>query len=621
MLAELGLFWLCTSAAGFLAAAGLSFLAVRRARTASLSALLRGSFDAGLATLVASALCFLALLVTDDFSVRYVAYNSNTELENVYKVAAFWAGHEGSFFLWLLLAGLAAGLTLAASPRDASFRAAFMGMAGVVLAALAIFLITASNPFARLLPEVPMQGRDLNPMLQDAGLIFHPPLLFAGYAALTAFFSASAAALWVRTPFRKTAPLLRRLALWAWVFLTAGNALGSWWAYTELGWGGWWFWDPVENSSFIPWLVVTGVLHALFLTGQEKLVHWLAFAELGLCLLGAFLVRSGMVQSVHAFAADKARGAALLALFIGLMLPALVLYVRRLSTQEAASEDGRRSAPADLVLTLGTYLPLAAAASVLFGTIYPLVVDVLGGGALTVGAPYFNAFFAPMAVLAALLIGMTQTAALTAAVRWGLAVLCLAGGGLLAWVLQSPAPAWTAAGFSAALWVASTAAAAAWHGGFEKAALAAHVGLAVAMVGATGVSNLETDAVVRMGPGLGKPMADLIFVYDETKDVETRAYFAKEARILVMNEAEQVQDVLRPQRQTYKVNGQQMTAAGIRYGLWRDLYVSMGNELGNGEYLVRISIKPLVGWLWMGALLMMMSGLALVFSGKKREAA
>ena len=621
MIPELGLFFLTAAAAAALVTAVFCFYGVAKGNVFA-----RDFWRAGLTSAVisffAASICLTVSFLTDDFSVAYVAQNSNSALAPVYKFAAFWGSHEGSFLLWIDMIAAAAATALFCAPKDALLKAATAAVSSAVLAAFSLFSLFTSNPFARLLPLVPKEGRDLNPILQDVGMIVHPPLLFAGYAGLTIVFAVVAALLMTGSADAARRRFLRGLVFVTWAFLTAGNALGSWWAYTELGWGGWWFWDPVENASFILWLVTTAMLHAFVLqkTGTFRLTVFLALISFALCLFGSFMVRSGIVQSVHAFAADPARGAALLILSVVLLVPAFVLYAARIEglTKHEAEAQGSPGGVFYFTVTAGIYLTIAAAASVLIGTLYPLIYDLFALGKISVGAPYFNAFFAPMTIAAAVLIGVVQAAKLPRLFSVCAAVLSLAAAAAIAALFKPSDLVLTVLGFAGAFWVASTALGAAAKRSISAAAVIAHLGLAVSMAGATGTSNYETENLLRMGPGLGKPIADLIFVYDETKDVVTRSYRAKEAQILVMNEKEEVQFTLRPQRQTFTTNGMEMTAAGIRHGLWRDIYVSLGNELGNGEYLVRISIKPLVSWLWAGALLMLLS-LPLAYIGRRRK--
>lgn len=557
-----------------------------------------------------------------DFTVLNVANNSNSLLPWYYKVAATWGSHEGSILFWsVTLSWWALAVSFASRRLSEEMMARVLGIMGLVLMGFLAFMLFTSNPFQRLFPAAP-EGADLNPLLQDPGMVFHPPLLYLGYVGFSVPFAFALAALISGKLDVAWARWMRPWTTAAWILLTLGISLGSYWAYYELGWGGWWFWDPVENASFIPWLVTTAMLHAFVLqkTGTFRFTVFLALISFALCLFGSFMVRSGIVQSVHAFAADPARGAALLILSVVLLVPAFVLYAARIEglTKHEAEAQGSPGGVFYFTVTAGIYLTIAAAASVLIGTLYPLIYDLFALGKISVGAPYFNAFFAPMTIAAAVLIGVVQAAKLPRLFSVCAAVLSLAAAAAIAALFKPSDLVLTVLGFAGAFWVASTALGAAAKRSISAAAVIAHLGLAVSMAGATGTSNYETENLLRMGPGLGKPIADLIFVYDETKDVVTRSYRAKEAQILVMNEKEEVQFTLRPQRQTFTTNGMEMTAAGIRHGLWRDIYVSLGNELGNGEYLVRISIKPLVSWLWAGALLMLLS-LPLAYIGRRRK--
>ena len=629
MLAELGLFLLILACVVSIAAAAASAWGIRQ-ENAFLTGLWRpaGRFAAA-AVLASSAILWHAFL-TDDFSVAYVADNSNTGLEAVYKFAAFWGGHEGSMLLWVLLIALwaaAAGLVrLREEPDgDALFMARLQSVMLAVTGLLGLFLVTTSNPFARNLPLVPVEGRDLNPILQDLGMILHPPVLFMGYAGLALCFAAACALLWSRRWSRTPVRFMFISSVTTWIFLTAGNALGSWWAYTELGWGGWWFWDPVENASFIPWLGVSALLHALILArrrGQlKRLSVALALACFACCLLGTFIVRSGMMQSVHAFASDPSRGAALLAVSVIILLPAFALYALRV--QECCAETETALSREDMLLTAGVFLTVAACAAVLFGTVYPLFYELIAGRSLTVGAPYFNQFFAPMAIAAAVLIGLTQ------ALRTGrpaAALVCAAASlalGAAAALLTDPrSPVMTFAASASALWLVLTTLAGLLPGARRLgcAAVIAHLGIAVTMAGAIGVSQYESEALVRMDAGAGRPLAGVVFVNRGFYPVNTRSYFGEAAYIEVLRAGdESLLTTLQPMRQTFVASGMQMSAAGIGHGFLRDYYVSMGNQLSKTEWLVRLSVKPLASWIWAGALFMMLAG-ALVLVRVRRGA-
>ena len=587
MIPELGHFLLIIAAMTALLAPAVVFYGIRRgddfyvgfSRPASL-------LTALMLTLSTAALVWAFL--TDDFSVAYVANHSNTKLAPAYKAAALWGSHEGSMLLWIWL--MAVGTVGAGFVRcaDRLFTARLQGLMLAVLAGFCAFLLFTSNPFLRNLPMVPPDGRDLNPILQDIGMILHPPVLFMGYAGLALMFAAMCALLlsgrWSKTAIDFTT----RLSIVTWGFLTAGNMLGSWWAYNELGWGGWWFWDPVENASFIPWLTTTALMHALIQTrrrGQlRRLTVFLTLVGFALCLLGTFLVRSGAMQSVHAFATDPGRGIALQVLAIVLLVP--------------------------------------AAFAVLFGTLYPLGYEVFAGRTLTVGAPYFNNFFAPMTLIAAALAGAAQLG-LRNPVRWAVcAAASVAAGAAVALLTDPRSPVMTGFAVTAAVWLVVTAVSHCLPFQARRmslAALLAHVGIAVSIAGAVGVEQYESEALVRMGPGLGKPVDDVVFVYTETRFVNNHSYFGQQGVIEVLRlDDESLITTLRPERQTFVANGMQMSAAGIDHGFLRDYYVSMGNKLTDTEWLVRLSIKPLAGWIWGGGAVMILAALIILFT-RRRE--
>ncbi|MCL1075400.1 heme lyase CcmF/NrfE family subunit [Shewanella dokdonensis] len=564
--------------------------------------------DSATLTLTASYLLLSYCFITDDFSVRYVADNSNSQLPLLYKVAAVWGSHEGSLLLWLLLLG---GLLqyfrrsqLPQLQRQAlAILAALSGAFGIVI------LLTA-NPFARLLPAVPPEGRDLNPILQDIGLILHPPLLFAGYALLGALFAICVAIL-LDGRFHQAWRALRQLSLLSWLFLSAGNVLGAWWAYTELGWGGWWFWDPVENAAFIPWLLSSALLHCLLPKQPSpqlaRLSLLLGIITFGSCLLGTFLVRSGIVQSVHAFTSNSGRGALLLLLMALFLLPALWLYGRRCSQLKCYGEA------AAIPLLLGIALLLAAAFSVLLGTLYPLFCDMLGLGTLSVGAPYFNMIFVPLLLLMTLLMGWSFVR------RHGNAWLLLPWlllSGL--WVLLFPghSPGFTFLGIAAASWLLLAEIQLWFYPHAKHPAIAgriAHVAVAIAILGGTCSSQYETEALLRMSADQGRTLhssfGSYSFVYRDTLTLEQRAYHAIAAEIELYRGQEQLLTKLQPQRQTFRSNGMEVTEAAVYHGWLQDFYVSLGQELEPGVYLVRISIKPLISWLWLGGLLLLPAAL------------
>ena len=539
----------------------------------------------------------LRAFLIDDFSIAYVADHSNTKLDVIYKAAALWGSHEGSMLLWILLMALAACIVAFAQRKNDELNARIQCTMLAVIGVFCSFVLTVSNPFLRNLPAVPSEGRDLNPILQDIGMILHPPVIFAAYAGLAVIFAVIVAVLWQR----RMSP----------------QAVSSW------------FWDPVENASFIPWLSVGALLHALILFEKRarmlRTVVMLGIVSFALCLLGTFIVRSGLMQSVHAFASDPERGAVLLFACILVMIPGLVLYTLRIDAVQAA--DGREADEPnafDMALTLAVCVLCVASAAVLVGTLYPVFYDMLGLGTLTVGAPYFNSFFAPMTLFAAVAAGGAQILAsknvkLTASVCAVVALGC----GAIAFATDPKELAMTFAAFAAAGWLVTTSVAAVVSRGFGRpsfGAVLAHAAIAVAIVGATGIAQYEQEALVRMGPGAGKPVGDVIFVYRDTYKVNTHAYFGDAAHIEVLKATDEshLTDLF-PMRQTFVSSGMQMTAAGIDHGVLRDLYVSMGNKLSDTEWLVRLSVKPLASWLWLSAALMMMAGVLLCVRRRKEK--
>mgnify|MGYP000312060312 FL=1 len=565
------------------------------------------------------AFCCLAwCFYTSDFSVMNVANNSNSMLPWFYRLSATWGSHEGSILFWTLLLalwGLAVAVCSRRLPQDVMARV--IGVMGLISVGLTLFMLLTSDPFIRLFPAA-HEGRDLNPLLQDPGMVFHPPLLYMGYVGMVVPFAFAVAAL---IGGRLDAAWARWTRPWtsaAWIFLTLGISLGSYWSYYELGWGGWWFWDPVENSSFVPWLLMTAQLHALvllrFRAHLTKTVLFFCIVSFALCLLGTFIVRSGVIQSVHAFASDPNRGAFLLVISLLMVVPALFLFMIRAPKFESAKQI---SGIEDISLVLAVLLLAVTAVCVLFGTLYPLVHEALGKGSLSVGAPYFNSIFAPMTILAALMIGAVQLKK-SPMWTWGATFILSAIAALYCgFFAEVTSSVYTTAGVFSALWIICSFMASLRskkHKNFF--ALVAHLGIAVSIIGVIGDKQYSQEAVVRMGPGQGRPLGDVIFVYEETRKVDTNAFFADEGKVLVLNKNEDVIDELHPQRQTYKSNGMEMTAAGISHGFFRDFYVSMGNRLSSDEFLVRLSIRPLVSWIWIGGLIMLLSA---VFSSAWRR--
>ena len=561
--------------------------------------------------LALSFLCLSWAFYTNDFSVLYVAQNSNSELPVAYRLAAVWGAHAGSILLWvLILSGW--GLAVARS-ADRKMPASYVICVLSVLAFIGVgflaFILFSSNPFVRH-PLPPLDGADLNPLLQDPGLVIHPPILYLGYVGFAVAYAMAIAALLQQPPVQKWALWMRPWVASAWMFLTTGIALGSWWAYYELGWGGWWFWDPVENASFMPWLAGTALLHALAATARRGVfASWsilLAIVCFLLSLLGTFLVRSGVLTSVHAFASDPARGLFILALLalsggIGIGLYAWRPPGGAAVTGRLLSRDG--------FLLINSALFTVALATVLLGTLYPLLLDALGMGKLSVGAPYFNAVFAPLMIPVAVLAG---TGLLT---RWQadhwprLARLIgpMAVGAILVFVL-------VLAMFQGTIAMAVALALAAWIiGGTLRAvfltqrrtprfigACTAHIGFAVVIIGIAVVSHAGAEANRRMEVGDTVTLAGYEFTLDEVSTDSGANYDAVRASFRVNHDGRLIARIM-PEKRYYPVRGLTMTEAGIRPGLVRDLYIALGEPLEHGAWSVRLQYKPMVRWIWMGA--------------------
>ncbi len=563
--------------------------------------------------------------LSDDFSVRYVALNSNSALPVFYKFAAVWGAHEGSMLLWsLVLAGwtLAVAASSTRLPDPLAHRA--LGVLGLVAAGILMFTLFTSNPFDRLMP-MPLDGNDLNPLLQDPALVLHPPLLYFGYVGFAVAFAFAVAALitgevdtdWVRWA--------RPWTTWAWMFLTVGIALGSWWAYYELGWGGWWFWDPVENASFMPWLVGAALMHSLAVTEKRGLFKsWtilLAIAAFSLSLLGTFLVRSGVLVSVHAFASDPARGLFILMLLGVITGSALVLYGWR--APGLAASGGFKLLSREALLLLNNILLVAAAGGVLFGTLYPLFLDALGMGKISVGPPYFNVvFLIPMLPLVLLLgVGMhtawrsmparSLTRKLTVP-----AIAALAAGVAVPVIWFGGASPLTLLGCVAGFWVIFAALLDPIGSLRERTVMPrsqwgmaiAHLGLGLFVLGATVTSSYSIEVDRRAVIGDRVSIAGLDFVFRGIRDVEGPNYQAVEGEFEVRRN-DRLIAVLTPQKRVYRVQTSAMTEAAIDAAWYRDLFVALGEPLGADAWSIRVQYKPLIRFIWLGCLVMALGGL------------
>jgi cytochrome c-type biogenesis protein CcmF len=564
--------------------------------------------------------CLVHSFVVNDFSVAYVATNSNSALPLHYRVAGAWGGHEGSLLLWTLILGVwMSAVSLFSRHLPEEMAARVLGVMSLISAGFLAFMLFTSNPFDRLLPA-PVDGRDLNPLLQDPGMVLHPPMLYMGYVGFSVAFAFAVAALLAGRLDATWARWSRPWTTVAWVFLTVGIALGSGWAYYELGWGGWWFWDPVENASFMPWLCGTALIHSLAVTEKRGAFRsWtvlLAIFAFALSLLGTFLVRSGVLTSVHAFAVDPKRGVFILALFALFVGGALALYAWR----TARIGLGGSFAPVsrESFLLANNVLLAAAAGTVFLGTLYPLALDAVGAGKISVGPPYFETVFVPLMAPALFLMGIGPLARwkrsslpeLAVLLRWALAVSFALG--LLLPLAMGDWKPMVGFGLSLALWVVLSALVSLRKGLRQTRShygmVVAHIGVAVFVVGVTLVKGYEVEQDARMRPGDKVELAGYVFLLEGVGNVAGPNYQAARAKVSVSRGGSPV-SVLHPEKRFYPVQQSAMTEAAIDTGLTRDLYVSLGEPLDGGAWLVRVQYKPFVDWIWGGCLIMALGGL------------
>jgi cytochrome c-type biogenesis protein CcmF len=575
------------------------------------------------------ALSFAALataFLTNDFSVTYVVQHSNSLLPKPYQFAAVWGGHEGSLLLWvLLLAVWSMAVALFSKSLPLEMVARVLSVLGLISVGFLLFILTTSSPFERLLPAA-LDGRDLNPLLQDPGLVIHPPMLYMGYVGMSVAFAFAVAALLSGRLDAAWARWSRPWTVIAWTFLTFGIGLGSWWAYYELGWGGWWFWDPVENASLMPWLVATALIHSLMVTEKRgSFKAWtvlLAIAAFSLSLLGTFLVRSGVLTSVHAFASDPKRGVFVLMFLAVVVGSSLTLFAWR---APRVTLGGRMELVSrESFLLANSVLLVVATGAVLLGTIYPLIIDALNMGKLSVGPPYFNAVFAPLLVPTVFLMVPGSIA------RWreaklseiahtlrfsGLAALVLAvglpfllGGWSLGAMLGIFLGAWV--GLGTLQQVVTRLRKPGRIGLSFWGQNVAHFGMAVLVVGVTGVNSYEVERDVRMHVNDVVTIAPYSFQLKSLGEVTGPNYKAVRADVEVKR-GNDVIKILQPEKRRYFSSAMPMTEAGIDSGFMRDLYVSLGEPLDDArtEWSMRVYYKPFVPWLWGGVLLMVLGGL------------
>ena len=589
-----------------------------------------------------SFLCLAYLFYVNDFSVLYVASNSNSALPLQYRLAAMWGGHEGSMLLWTTTLSLwTFAVVLFSQHLPAVFRARLIGTMGLISFGFLVFILFSSSPFDRLIPAA-FDGRDLNPLLQDPGMVFHPPVLYMGYVGFTVAFGFAIAALLGGELTPQWARWTRTWTTVAWIFLTVGIAFGSKWAYYELGWGGWWFWDSVENASFMPWLVGTALIHSLAVTEKRDAFKlWtvlLAIFAFSLSLLGTFLVRSGVLTSVHAFATDPRRGLFILT-FLGLVIgSALLLFALR--APKVGLGGKFEIASRESMLLANNVVFVVAAVTVMLGTLYPLFIDALGLGKISVGPPYFDSVFVPVMAPGILLMGLsvfakwkkTDLIELLKKLKWA-----MLGSVLLAVALPYLAGKFSpmiSLGLLLSLWIASTAMISVKghlngrnDGWLTKLVslprsyqgmIAAHLGVAVFIVGVTMVKGYEIEKDLRMKPGDVANVGPYAFKFESMNDDKGANYVLMRGSFRISKDGDFV-SILEPEKRIYTVQNNPMTEAAIEIGFLRDIYISLGDQIDDKNWAVRIYIKPFVQWIWAGCLLMAFGGFLALMDPRYRR--
>jgi cytochrome c-type biogenesis protein CcmF len=570
----------------------------------------------------------------NDFSVQYVANNSNSELPTFYRFAAVWGAHEGSLLLWALALSTWSVLVVPFSRNlPETFAARVIGVLGVVSVGFQLFILITSSPFERLVPAA-LDGRDLNPLLQDPALAIHPPMLYIGYVGFSVAFAFAVACLLEGKLDEKWARWARPWTTIAWMFLTIGIALGSWWAYYELGWGGWWFWDPVENASFMPWLVGTALIHSLAVTEKRGLFKsWtllLAITAFSLSLLGTFLVRSGVLVSVHAFASDPSRGLFILA-FLGVCVGgSLALYAWRGPALRA--RGGFDTLSRETFLLTNNLLLLVATALILIGTLYPLFLDALNMGKISVGPPYFNVVFLiptiPLLFLMAIGMHSVWKKSNLDDIKQPLAILfalSLAIGLIVPPVVYGAFHLTTVVGLTAGTWVILSSLYEPFQRLRKRQSLSrsvvgmalAHIGVGVFAIGVTVTQTYRIEKDIALKPGQTVELQGYTFQFNSTRPVRGPNFDAIESEVTITRDGKPVA-TLHPQKRVYRVQRSPMTEAGIHVKWSRDLFVAMGEDLGQGAWSMRIQYKPMVRYIWLGALIMALGGIVAVTDRRYR---
>ncbi len=585
--------------------------------------------------MVISFACLVYAFVVNDFSVKYVANNSNTSMPTMFRVSATWGAHEGSLLLWaMILSGWGAAVAFFSKGIPPIMLSRVLSIMGLIGVGFMLFIIVTSNPFWRLL-DIPLEGRQLNPLLQDFGLIIHPPMLYMGYVGLSVAFSFSMAAM---ISGKLDASWVRWARPWtniAWVFLTLGIALGSWWAYYELGWGGWWFWDPVENASLMPWIVGTALIHSLAVTEKRaSFKTWtilLSILGFSLSLLGTFLVRSGVLTSVHSFAADPGRGLFILIFLLVVIGSSLILFAFRAHKFRSMGTFSLVSRESSLLVN--NVILLVMTATVLLGTLYPLIIDALGSGKISVGPPYFDSVIIPLGMILFSVMGLgfflrwkKDSASRVLKQVW----MPLAASLVIAFVLPllvvSEFNIKTVIGLFAGSWI--TLAALMWVVSLGRSpfklplaswgSVIAHIGMATSVIGITLVSVYDTEKDVRLEKGQSYEMAGYVFSFQGVEAHKGANYTANRATMTITQNGELV-TTIHPEKRDYGRDAMPMTEAGIDAGFTRDLFVALGEPLGKEAWSFRIYHKPFVRWIWLGGILMGLGGLLAALDKRYRR--
>lgn len=586
-----------------------------------------------LAQLFFIALAYILLTIaflTNDFSIAYVAANSHPQLPFIYRMTAVWGAHEGSILLWILILGIWTNVFASFYNKKntelMTLTVAFLGFISFLFLA---FLLWTSNPF--LAVDFMKDPQDLNPLLQDPGFVIHPPMLYAGYVGFSVAFAITQAALFRGCLNLEWAVATQKFAIAAWCFLTLGIMLGSWWAYRVLGWGGFWFWDPVENASLLPWLSGTALIHILMLSVKRNRAHsWaalLAIITFALSLLGTFLVRSGMLVSAHTFANDPTRGIFLLLLFASVFSTALSLYLfktpSRKELTDTSSQYSRALGPREMMLLINSILLFVAMLTILLGTLYPLILDAFHLGAISVGAPYFNTVMIPLVLMAMVFMALSPFCAwekpLTKMVyiQAGKKILFSFGIAMLfAWYMEQLSVL-TILTLTLSIWIITTIFTPTSR--LKKSMAFAHIGFSVLMIGIMLSTVLNEDREVRIRPGNVVSVGPYQFFFISTEGIRGSNYRGIRASFEVIKNTRHIVN-LYPEKRIYPVRDMVMTRVDIHPGIFRDLYLALGEPLEHEYWSVRIYYKPFIRWIWLGAILMIIGGLLSLFKTERKLA-